>query len=220
LHELAAVATDSWLGNAHQDLALDIARLSEELDRRTARIDVTLSDHPCSLQGGDLVWSGQTEHRELRRQLGALRASVPAARSRGSGDPALFRAELATLLSFAKTLESDAVAWRAGFEAGLRELEAQEAASRAARERLTAEHDALIKRRDVLQRAIDATAARIARDSRGECRRTVPCVSVGDTVTVLSQWVRCPRHGFSLEKHWLVTLDRVQDRVLVRRCYA
>ena len=74
---------------------------------------------------------------ELRRQLGALRASVAQAQARSEGDATLLRAELATLLSFAKTLAADSITWRADFAAGLRELERREAAARAQRERLT-----------------------------------------------------------------------------------
>lgn len=212
------ISVDGTLG-ADCALALDVARLAAEIDRQASVIETTLSEHPCRFEGRDLVWSGQTDRRELRRQLGALRESVSQARSRSEGDWALYRAELATLLSFAKTLASDAVTWRAEFDAGLRELAAQEAAAREERERLTAEREALIRHRDTLQCRIDAAATRMAQDAGGECRRTVPCVSLGDTVTVVSQWVSCPRQRFRLEKHWLVTLDRTREHVLVRRCY-
>lgn len=212
-------SVDGTLG-ADRALASDIARLAAAIGREVAVIGTTLSEHPCTFEGGDLVWSGQTEHRELRRQLGALRDSVSRAPARSEGDPSLFRAELATLLSFAKTLASDAVRWRADFDAGLRARAVQEAAAREERERLTAKRDALIRHRDALQSRIDAAAIRMAQDAGGECRRTVPCISLADAVTVVSQWVSCPRQGFTLEKHWLVTLDGGREQVLVRRCYA
>ena len=66
------------------------------------------------------------------------------AQTRSEGDPTLLRAELATLLSFAKTLAADSITWRDDFAAALRELERREAAARAQRERGTAEREALI----------------------------------------------------------------------------
>ena len=215
------ISADRALGS-DSDLARDIARLAAAIASEASSIDRTLGEHPCTLPGGDLLWSGQTQHVELRRQLGALRASVAQAQARSEGDATLLRAELATLLSFAKTLAADSITWRADFEAGLRELERREAAAHAQRERLTAEREALISRRDALQANIDRAARLIAAETGGECRRTVPCIALGERVTVVSQWVLCPRTGLRSEKHWLVTLAGADagDQVLVRRCYA
>ena len=208
-----ALASDS-------DLAREIAWLAAAIASQASSIDRALGEHPCTLPGGDLLWSGQTQHRELRRQLGALRASVAEAQARSEGDPTLLRAELATLLSFAKTLAADSITWRDDFAAALRELERTEAAARAQRERGTAEREALISRRDALQANIDRAARLIAAETGGECRRTVPCIALGERVTVVSQWVLCPRNGLRSEKHWLVTLAGAGGQVLVRRCYA
>jgi hypothetical protein len=213
------ISADGTVGS-DSDLAGDIGRLAAAIASEASSIDRTLGEHPCRFEGGDLLWSGQTQHRELRRQLGALRGSVTRAQERSEGDATLLRAELATLLSFAKTLAADSLTWRGDFEAGLRELERREAAAREQRERLTAEREVLIGRRDALQANIDRAARLIAAGSGGEYRRTVPCVALGERVTVVSQWVLCPRKGLRSEKHWLVTLDGAGDQVLVRRCYA
>src|SRR3984885_2596853 len=105
------ISADGTVG-CDSDLARDIGRLAAAIASEASSIDRTLGAHPCGFEGGDLLWSGQTQHRELRRQLGALRASVARAQERSQGDATLLRAELATLLSFAQTLAADSFSWR------------------------------------------------------------------------------------------------------------
>src|ERR1700722_3520508 len=67
------------------------------------------------------------EHRELCRQLSALRQRVARARSELT-DPHELRAELATLGFFAATLRADADVWQARAHEALVELARREAA--------------------------------------------------------------------------------------------
>jgi hypothetical protein len=127
------------------------------------------------------------------------------------------RAELATLLSFAKTLRGDVETWRTAFEDRLKELERQETAAREERERLTAEGQALMRQRDALQSMIDETARRIAQENGGDCRKTLPVFRLGEALTVCSAAVLSPRKGFRSQKYWLVTLNVPRDQVRVRR---
>jgi hypothetical protein len=134
------------------------------------------------------------------------------------------RAELATLLSFAKTLRTDAQHWRMAFEDGLKELERQETAAReerkrlvAERKRLVAERETLLRRRDALQQTIDEAAGRIARENGGDCRRTLPVFRLGEALTVCSVTVLSPRRGFRSQKCWIVTLNDARDQMRVRR---
>jgi hypothetical protein len=129
--------------------------------------------------------------------------------------PRALRAELATLLFFARTLRADADNWRSALEGRIEELKRQRAAARQEQERLAAERERLLRRRDALQLTILQTAARIAED-RGECRRTVPVVSLGEGLNVCSVSVSCPRRGFRSGGHWLVTLDGSHDVLVVR----
>jgi hypothetical protein len=195
-----------------------IAQLRVAIDREASVADRTLGEQPSTLEGGYTVW-GEAEHSELRRQLGALRERATDAASRIHDAPTLTRVDLATLLSFAKTLRSDAEAWRAGFDERLAEIAREQAVARRERERVTAERAALLRQRDALQSLIDDMAEQMARDLAGEHRRTVPFCALATTVTVCSQRVVCPKRGLRLEKRWLVTLDDSRDRVLVRRCY-
>jgi hypothetical protein len=127
------------------------------------------------------------------------------------------RAELATLLSFAKTLRSDAERWRAAREEAVRELERQDAAARQERERLVTERRELVRRRDALQLSIDETARGLVQAHGGECRNTVPVFAFGERITVCSVSVDSPRRSFRLSKRWLVTLNHSRDGALVRR---
>lgn len=218
MHEMAtteAVDRLRW----GPDASCGIARLLTAIDRQASAAAGTLAAHPPLTDGSELLSELAAERRELRRQLGALRDSVSRAPSRSEGDRSLLHADLATLLSFAKTLRSDAETWRAALEAGLEEVARLEAAARRERQRLTAECEQLMRARDALQSRIDETARRIARDAGGEYRRTFPCFPLGEAATVCSLKVLCPRRGFHLEKRWLVTLDDAHDQVIIRRSY-
>ena len=186
------------------EVVSEIAQLRAVIDREAAAADVMLNAYPSA--SADVA-----DHRELRRQLAALHTEVARALCRSQAQPAL-RAELATLLSFAKTLRTDTQAWRAAFQDGLKALEREREAS-------AAEREALMHRRDDLQSRIDATAARMAHDTGGECRRTMPCFTLGEAVNVCSVTVLNPRRRFRSERPWLVTLNDARDEVLVRRSY-
>lgn len=192
----------------------EIARLRAAIDRAAAATDVTLARRPPAAPEGDPRFR-LADHNELSRQLKALRERVAVAEARNEG-PVALRAELATLLSFARTLEDDAARWRSDDEEQEKELERQRAAARHEQERLVADREKLARRRDALQSTILQTGARMAQQYRGECRRTVPVFTLGDGLTVCSVAVSCPRRGFRLAKLWVVTLTRSQD-VLVRR---
>ena len=200
-------------------LLSDVGRLQDQIDREAAATARTLNKHLSGSEGG-YVPAELAERRELRRQLAALRDNVSEAHARSGHDPGWWRAELATLLSFARTLRRDAEAWRARFDDRLRAIARDQAAARRERARSTAERAPLIRRRDELQSKIDQTAMRIADETGGEHRRTFPCIALDERVTVCSVWVLRPRLRPWPAQRWLVTLDRAHDQVLVRRCYA
>jgi len=181
-------------------------------------VQSALSAHPSTLEGQHRP-SWLDEHRELKRQAGALHESVSGATVRSAGDRVLLRADLATLLSFARTLRGDAETWRAAFEDRRKEVALLEAEERRERQRLAAAREALLRERDALQSRMDDAAKRIVRDSGGEYRRTFPGFALAETVSVWSVWVSCPRKGLRSSKRWLVTLNGGRDRVTVRRCY-
>lgn len=156
------------------------------------------------------------EHRELCRQLAALRQRVGRARSELT-DPHELRAELATLNFFAQTLRADADRWQTQAHQALEDLARREAAVRAERERLAAERDELLRRRDALQAEIEQAAAAVADGTRGECRRTVPVIQFADAVTVSSITVSTPRRRFRALRLWLITVSEDRDGVLIRR---
>lgn len=201
--------------DAQTHLVSEIARLRVLIGREAAAADRTLNDHP-SASDDDYPRSGWVEHRELSRQLTALHEHVARAPSRSRDERAL-RAELATLLFFAKTLRTDAETWRAALEDGLKERERAQAAAREERERLAAERATLMRRRDALQSAIDETAGRLAQETGGDRRRTLPVFRLGEALTVCSVAVLSPRRWFRFQRHWLVTLDESRDQVRVRR---
>jgi hypothetical protein len=185
-------------------LASEIAELHATIDRAAAATERILADQ-----------APDPEHQELCRQLAALRERVENAQHRND-DPGALRAELATLSFFARTLEADAQKYRAALARRASELDRQKAAERAEQERLVLARDDLVKRREALQATILQTAARMAQQTRGECRRTLPVFTLGDGLTVCSVSVAYPRRGLRLAGHWLVTLGRSQD-VLIRR---
>lgn len=199
----------------HTEVVSDIARLRVSIDRAAAATEIALADCP-SVPEDDGSSSPVAEQKELCRQLAALRERVAVA-GHGNEDQRALRAELATLSFFAKTLQADAHSWRSTLEGRMRELERQRTAVRRERERSAAERQKLVRRRDALQLGILQTAAAMAEQDDGECRRTVPVFTLGEGLTVCSVSVFCPRKGLRFGKHWLVTLNRSHDEVLVRR---
>lgn len=197
--------------DAQTDLVTEIFGLKVAIDRAAEAARISLAGRP-SASGDDRAWA---EREELKRQLGALREGVEAAERRNEG-PGSLRAELATLLFFARTLQADAEALRSALRDQVRELERQRRAARDERERLAAEHDKLVRRREALQSTVVQTAARLAQQYRGECRRTVPVITLGNGLTVCSVSVACPRRGFRFARLWVVTLTGSRD-VLIRR---
>jgi chromosome segregation ATPase len=197
------------------DVVSEIARLRVLIDRAAAASELALTGDPPTSEDDD-PRSPLAERRELRRQLAAVRERVALADDRNEGPRAL-RAELATLLFFANTLEADADDWRSALRERINELERQRTAARRERERLATEREKLVRCRDALQLRILQTAARIAQRDTGECRKTLPVSELGDGLTVCSVSVTCPRKGLRFAKRWLVTLDDSRDDVLVRR---
>ena len=210
MHEL-------WPAERHDDLIDEITRLGAAIDREATAAEKLLRGHPSAPENEHLG-SGLADHRELSRQLTALYEKVARARGRSQGQVTL-RAELATLLSFARTLRSDAESFPAAFEARRRELERRERAVRREQQRLAAERDALLRQREALQSRIDGAAARMAHESGGEWRRTVPCFRVYEALTVCSALVVSPGGGLRSEKRWLISLNDSRDEIVVRRSY-
>jgi hypothetical protein len=203
--------------DAQTHLASETARLRVAIGREAAAADKTLNDHPSRAGDGYPRW-GRVEHKELSRQLEALHQHVARAPSR-SQDQRDLRAEFATLLPFAKTLRTDAENWRTAFEAGLKELERQEAAAREERQRLAAERETLMRRRDALQFAIDETARRVVQENGGDCRNTLPVFRLDEALTICSVTVLSPRKRFRFPPDWLVTLNDSRNQVRVTRSY-
>lgn len=185
-------------------LASELAQLGVSIDRAAAATETILAGHPP-----------EAEHQELRRQLAALRERVALAQERND-DPGALRAELATLSFFARTLQADAENWRSALADRARELERRRAVARREQERSAREREDLVRRRETLQSTILQTAARMAHETRGECRRTLPVITLGEGLTVCSVSVSIPRRGLRLAGQWLVTLSRSQ-KVLIRR---
>jgi chromosome segregation ATPase len=195
-------------------LASEIARLDASIDRAAAVTETTLTGHPPASED-DGPHSLGTEQKELARQLAALRERVALAKQR-SEDPHGLHAELATLLSFARMLQADAEKWRSALQDRTEELERDRIAARREQQRLAAEREELVLRRDALQSTILQTAAEMAQQNRGEWRRTVPVITLAQGVTVCSVSVFRPSRWFRFGASWLVTLSRSYD-VLVRR---
>jgi hypothetical protein len=192
------------------EVVSDIARLRDCIDRAAAATESTLAGGPGASERDDPV------RKELSRQLAALRERVAAA-TRGNEDPAGLRAELATLLSFAHTLQADAGNWRSALQGRIEERERQRTVARREREREAAERELLARRRDALRLRIVQTAARMAQRDGGEYRRTLPVVTLDEGLTVCSASVSYPRRGLRLAQYWLVTLNASRDDVLIRR---
>ena len=197
------------------DVVSEIARLRVSIDRVAAASELTLTDAPSTSDDDDSR-PPLAEHRELCRQLAAVRERVALADDRNEGPRAL-RAELATLLFFVNTLQADTDSWCSTLGERINELERQRIAARRERERLAAERERLVRCRDALQLRIGQTAARIAQLDTGECRKTLPISQLGDGLAVCSVSVSCPRKGLRFAKRWLVTLNDSRDDVLVRR---
>ena len=195
-------------------LASEIARLASSIDRAATATEVALAGRPPA-SAAEGPRSPVAEREELRRQLAALRERVALAVDRDEGPQAL-RAELATLLFFATTLQADADRWGSARADQIEELERRRTAVRREQERSVAEREKLARRREDLQSTILRTAARMAEQNRGECRRTLPVFTLGEGLTVCSVSVARPRRWFRFAEYWLVTLNRSQD-VLIRR---
>jgi transglutaminase-like putative cysteine protease len=197
------------------DLFRDIARLTVSIDRAAAATELALTERlPVSGDGDPR--SPLVERKELCRQLAALRDRVARAQD-GSEDPRALRAELATLVFFAETLQADADTWRGALNQRIRALERLRAAERQERKRSAMQRAQVVRRRDALEFTIGQTAARMARQGGGECRHTVPVFTLGEGLTVCSVSVSWPRRRFRFAKRWLVTLNGSRDDVLVRR---
>jgi hypothetical protein len=196
------------------DLVFEIARLRLSIDRAAAATEITLAGRlPANLE--DDSRSPFAQHKELRRQLAALRERAALAESRDEG-PRSLRAELATLSFFASTLQADADVWRSSLAEQIKQLERRRTAARRELERVAAEREKLVRRRDALRSTIVQTAGRMAQQNRGECRNTLPVFTLDEGLTLCSVSVSCPRKGLRFARQWLVTLDRSQD-LLVRR---
>ena len=185
------------------------------MDCEVAAIVAALTIPPAELQDDDRG-AQLGEHRELLRQLGALRDRVAQANAQISG-PRELLAELATLLSFARTLRTDAESLRARLREAIEELARQETAARLERARRAAEREQVLRRRDDLEARIVGIAEEIARGDRAQCRPTVPVITLGQDVTVCSMGVASPRRRFRSRQFWLVTLTDTRDEVLARR---
>ena len=150
--------------DAQTDLVAEIVGLKVAIDRAAEAARISLAGRP-SASRDDRAWA---EREELNRQLGALRERVAAAERRNEGPHAL-RAELATLLFFARrALQADTDDWRSALKEQLKQLGRQKTAARKERERLAADREKLARRRDALQLTILQTAARAgAAISRG-----------------------------------------------------
>jgi hypothetical protein len=196
------------------NLVSEIHRLKVSIDCSAAATEVMLAGHPPASPDDD-PRSPPAEHKELCRQLAALRERVALAENRNEG-PHELRAELATLEFFARALQADTDNWRSLLEEQMKELGRKKTAACKERESLAADRAKLARRRDALQFTILQTAGRMAQQSRGECRRTIPVFTLGEGLTVCSVSVSCPRRGFRFGKQWLVTLTGSHD-VLVRR---
>lgn len=197
------------------DVVSEVARLRFSIDRAAAATEMMLARQLPTPEEDD-PRSPLAEHKELSRQLAALRERVARAEP-GTEGPRALRAELATLLFFAEVLRGDAAEWRSTVEERIRQLELRRAAARRERERLAAEREKLLQRRDALWSGIVQTAGRMAAQDSGECRTTVPVFRLGDGLTVCSMSVSCPGKGLRFAKRWLVTLNDSTDDVTVRR---
>jgi chromosome segregation ATPase len=197
------------------NVAAQTASLVSTIERADSAAEAALA-HSLSAPDQHPAAHELPQHQELCRQLAALRRRLARARSELT-DPYALRAELATLAFFARTLREDAERWQATALEALQEIARREAALRREQERLAAKRRELTRRRDALQAAIDRTAAEVADGHRGEWRRTVPVIRLGDALSVSSITVSASKRPFGALRLWLVTLTEDRDRVLVRR---
>lgn len=191
------------------DVVSEVDRLRVSIDRAAAAIEIAIACTAPAPADDD------PEHTELRRQLAALRERVAQAERRNEGPQAL-RAELATLLCFARTLEADADRRRSALEEQTKQHERLQSAAREQRASRAAEREKLVRHRDALQSTILQTGARMAQQYRGECRRSIPVRTLGEGLTVCSVSVSCPRRGLRFAKQWLVTLTLSHDVLVIR----
>jgi hypothetical protein len=126
-------------------LVSEIDRLQASIESAAAATEVTLASCPPA-SAGDGPRSPPAERAELRRQLAALRERVALAEDRREGPQAL-RAELATLLSFARMLQADADHWRSALADEIEQLERRRTAALRKQERSAAEREQLAQRR-------------------------------------------------------------------------
>lgn len=192
----------------------DVAELDAAIEHHAVAIVAALAA-PASASAHGNPAGQLAEHQELARQLDALRGRVARARAQ-IADPRQLRAELATLLFFASTLRADAENLRARLGEELEQLARQQLAARVERQRLAAERQEKLRRRDALQAKIVRAAEGMAHGDRTECRRTVPVIALDEGVTVCSIGVRTPRRRFHFSQFWLVTLTDARDDVLIR----
>jgi DNA repair exonuclease SbcCD ATPase subunit len=190
--------------------------LRASIDRQVAAITAALHGAGSTLSADADPADQAAEHRELLRQLAALRDRVARAQ-RELEEPGVLRAELATLLSFAATLRADVENLQARRQQVIEALARAELVAREAGERLAAEREAALRRRDVLQAKVVQMAEGIARGDRHQCRRTVPVVALDRDVTVCSVGVATPKRRFRSQQFWLVTLTETRDDVLAIR---
>lgn len=191
------------------------AELRASIDRQVAAITAALHGAGAAVSG-EAESAEQSEHRELLRQLAALRDLLARA-DRDLDEPRVLRAELATLLSFATTLRIDAEDLEARRRQAIERAARLELAAREEGERLAAEREAALRRRDVLQAKVIQMAEGLARGDRRQCRRTVPVVALDREVTVCSVGVATPKRRFRPQQFWLVTLTEARDDVLAIR---
>jgi hypothetical protein len=195
---------------AHTTLSSEIAGLRTELERQAAVIGRLLDP-----TGQELEERECGERQELRRQLRALAQRVSHAAD-ANPDPRALRAELATLLCFARTLRADSETWGTALQKRLEQLARAQAATLLEHERLAGWRRELRRRRDALETELEATANRMAHRSGGEWRRTLPVFRLGEGLTLCSITVSRPSRPFRSLRLWLVTLNPAWDEVLVR----
>jgi hypothetical protein len=198
------------------DVVSEVARLRASIDRVAAATEIRLAGLPPRSEDEDRPL--MLEREELRRQLAALRERVVLAEQVNENSRAL-RAELATLLFFARTLQADAAEWHSRLDKRIQEVARQIALELREQERLAAEREKLMPLRDALRLRVVQAAEGMAARYGGECRRTVPVVPLEYGLGVCSVTVSCPRRGLRSPKRWLVTLDESRDGVRVIRDY-
>jgi hypothetical protein len=199
--------------DAEAKLASELLALRASIEHEAAATEANLNPGPFQDDARSEELPG---HEELCRQLTALRERVERTLL-GIEDPRDVRAELATLFFFAGTLRRDAQAWRAGLAHAVAELERKRAQARREEERLAVERAERRYRRRALQAKIDREADAIARHKQGECRRTLPVITLHPGLTVSSMTVSSARTRFRSLKLWLITLNESRDDILVRR---